>query len=353
MRSASRHEVLIIGLDTLRTAAEQLGRIGGDAARVQAQGDIDAQRELIDQHADLVVKGDLIECTAAVDAAIRVLRNRGGLVDRGTMLSLLRAGTLLNPYDEGCTQTASYDLRLGDQLLFDGNLVQLTAQNPAFSIPPYSFIIAASLEQADLPKFFTGRFDLRVSNFLKGIILSNGPQVDPGFRGGLFCMLYNASDHPVPIKRTEHFATIEFHTTALVAATERPTAYHAFANPQQLNAEILGRPGSKLLARIDAVTPKVSKVLSGWTATFSLISVALAVAVGWALTTLTDAQKTLAEVKRQLDDAKDVTRKTETERSALMAEGAKVLSGLEAQAKRANEVAEELQAIRERRKRQP
>ena len=108
-------------------------------------------------------------------------------------------------------------------------------------------------------------------------------------------MLYNASDQAVPIKRAEHFATIEFHTTALITDADRPTAYHLFENHQQLDADILERPGSKLLSRIDAVVPRVSKVLSMWTATFAIFAAALGVAVAWSLTTMSDVQKAVAE----------------------------------------------------------
>jgi hypothetical protein len=43
------------------------------------------------------------------------------------------------------------------------------------------------------------------------VILSNGPQIDPGFRGPLFCLLFNTSSSPVLLKRRQHYATLEFH----------------------------------------------------------------------------------------------------------------------------------------------
>ena len=350
-RATAVHEILIVGLDSIVSVAEQVGRIGGNAARAQVQGDIDAQRQILDKHADLLLRGALAENIAAIATTIRLLRNRGGLIDRASIMSLLKVGTLLKSYDEASTQTASYDLRLGDQLLFDGKLVRLSAASPTFSIPPYSFIIAASLEHADLPKFMAGRFDLRVSNFMKGIILSNGPQVDPGFRGVLFCMLYNASDQAVPIKRAEHFATIEFHTTALITDADRPTAYHLFENHQQLDADILERTGSKLLSRIDAVVPRVSKVLSMWTATFAIFAAALGVAVAWSLTTMSDVQKAVAEARRQLDDAKDTSQKINSERAAFESERQKAIEELKGQLQQANAITQEIKSLREQRNR--
>ncbi|MCD1629805.1 hypothetical protein [Marinobacter shengliensis] len=63
------------------------------------------------------------------------------------------------------------------------------------------------------PSFVSARFDLKNSLFFRGVILSNGPQVDPGYHGALFCMLYNGSDSHVGITRGHQFSTIEFHRT--------------------------------------------------------------------------------------------------------------------------------------------
>ncbi len=43
------------------------------------------------------------------------------------------------------------------------------------------------------------------------MILSNGPQVDPGFKGKLFCLLFNTSNAPVLLKKGQHYATIQFY----------------------------------------------------------------------------------------------------------------------------------------------
>ena len=45
---------------------------------------------------------------------------------------------------------------------------------------------------------------------MQGIILSNGPQIDPGFKGRLYCLLFNTSSRQIQLKRGQHYATIEF-----------------------------------------------------------------------------------------------------------------------------------------------
>lgn len=61
-----------------------------------------------------------------------------------------------------------------------------------------------------MPRDIIAKFGLTVGLFCQGIILSNGPQIDPGFRGTLFCLLFNTSNRAVHLKRGKHYATIEF-----------------------------------------------------------------------------------------------------------------------------------------------
>ncbi len=119
--------------------------------------------------------------------------------------------TLLKNGERSSVSGASYDLLLGDEYFYGGEILTLSRQKPILTIEPYDYAIVTSRESCDLPRDVCGRFDLAVSMFCQGIILSNGPQVDPGFRGVLFCLLFNTSSRPVQLKRGQHYATIEFH----------------------------------------------------------------------------------------------------------------------------------------------
>jgi deoxycytidine triphosphate deaminase len=112
---------------------------------------------------------------------------------------------------------ASYDLSLGDEYFYGGKIHTLSEKDPILTVHPYDYAIVTSHELADLPRDVSARFDLAVNLFCQGLILSNGPQVDPGFRGTLFSLLFNTSSSPVLLKRRQHYATIEFHK--LVAPT--------------------------------------------------------------------------------------------------------------------------------------
>src|SRR5262249_28649747 len=145
-------------------------------------------REIV-QHTDMVLTGDAQIVAEAVAATCRLLAGRGGMVAKRELLPLIRAGCLLRATEESNVEGASYDLRLGDEVWCQGEFTSLTTQKPVFEIPAYSYAIVKAKETAALPSFFAGQFDIRVRHFLSGVVLSNGPQVDPGYWGELFCML--------------------------------------------------------------------------------------------------------------------------------------------------------------------
>jgi len=72
-------------------------------------------------------------------------------------------------------QGASYDLTLGDEYFNNGNIKTLNDRNPFIKMKPGEYVLVSSKEIARLPKDIAGRFDITVSLFCKGVILSNGP----------------------------------------------------------------------------------------------------------------------------------------------------------------------------------
>lgn len=156
--------------------------------------------------------------------------NSGGLVADETIKALISCDVLLSDAVEDNVESASYDLRLGDEYFAKGRIRRLGDTRPILLIEPYDYAIVTSHERADMPLDIAARFDLSVGMFSQGIVLSNGPQVDPGFRGRLFCLLFNTSSSPVMIKRRQHYATIEFHRLA--------SASSGYAGPRQEKGDI-------------------------------------------------------------------------------------------------------------------
>ncbi len=134
----------------------------------------------------------------------------GGLIPKKLIELMIRCGMLLENADIKNISHASYDLSLGDTYWQDGEKKILDEKNAFIELKPGDYVIVASKEVANFPKDIAGKFDLAVSLFCQGIILSNGPQVDPGFNGKLFCLLFNTANETVTLKRGQHYATVEF-----------------------------------------------------------------------------------------------------------------------------------------------
>lgn len=147
-------------------------------------------------------------------------RNAMGMVPERIIKALIEGGTLLKNADVQNVNGASYDLSLGDQYWQNGKKQTLDEDNGFIQLKRGDFVIVSSKEIAELPNDIAARFDLTVGLFCRGVILSNGPQVDPGFRGRLICSLFNLSNSTFDLKRDQHYSTLEF-----IKLSEPTTAY--------------------------------------------------------------------------------------------------------------------------------
>lgn len=182
-------------------------------------GKVDSEAELIRRRTDRSYR-DEFTCVIdnqdlkATTEFIRVLAEsfqQSGILSARIVKLGMRCSVYLEDGDENEVRGASYDLRLGDEYFYGGKIKHLSKRDPILLIEPYDYAIVTSREITNLPLNVCGRFDLAVSLFAQGVILSNGPQIDPGFRGPLFCLLFNTSSSPVLLKRGGHYATLELH----------------------------------------------------------------------------------------------------------------------------------------------
>ena len=189
-----------------------------DARLINRDGNINGNPEIQRQvdrtnkdHALYVLQNDNVDKTASLISQLWDFRSSSGILTKRLIELMISCGSLLKNADLSQVSYASYDLRIGDEYYYCGQIKTLDDKNPFILIEPYDYAIVTCKETACLPADTIARFDLSISLFCQGIILSNGPQVDPGFRGKLFCLLFNTSNGPVFLKRGQHYATIEFH----------------------------------------------------------------------------------------------------------------------------------------------
>jgi deoxycytidine triphosphate deaminase len=199
-------------------------------ARLTGRDGKNAQLEIENRNFDRELKPyslfHLINYKKSIDGIVDLInslwnvRHSGGVIPNQIIFPLIEYGSLIEPYSENNISAASYDLTLGVEYFQNGKISELTDKVPTIVLKPGDFIIAQSYEKVKLPNCISAKFDLTVSMFCKGLILSNGPQVDPGFSGKLFCLLFNTSNDTIELKKGEHYATIEFYK--LIEPTNKP-----------------------------------------------------------------------------------------------------------------------------------
>lgn len=194
---------------------------------------IKKKNEFFDMYNYCICAIDLIDIVTLVDKLWDIRRIGGGL-PKHIITNMLKCGLLVRGGEIDNASNASYDLALGDEYYYAGKINDLTEKTPFLSIEPYDYVIASCRETIFMPKDVSGRFDISVNLFCQGIILSNSTQVDPGFRGKLFCLLFNTSNKVVYLRRGMHFTTIEFNKLI-----EPTTAYRGKYSDQKSIASYL------------------------------------------------------------------------------------------------------------------
>jgi deoxycytidine triphosphate deaminase len=191
--------------DTLDNRLKEKGQKITERTRGQRLDDREYEKSCIYS----VLNTDLAKTVALIDNLWH-LRNNEGILPKSLIKLMIECGMLLENVQLENISGASYDLLLADDHYYGGKPVALTEQDPFLKIEPFEFAFVRSKEKCNLPRDVAGRFDIAISLFFQGLIMSNGPQVDPGFRGGLWCLLFNTSSDTIQLKRGQHYATIEF-----------------------------------------------------------------------------------------------------------------------------------------------
>lgn len=190
----------------------------------------ESDREFSDSAIYLLKNEDNIDDIVQLIFEMWQYRYSGGLLSKKIITLFVKCGSLLSNIKMTNIEGASYDLLLGDQFVQNGSIDSLKNEKPFIVLNPGDYAIVSSKEIANLPKDIAGRYDITVGLFAQGLILSNGPQVDPGFKGSLLCLLFNSSNQSISLKRGEHYATIEF--VKLIEPT------NAYSGPHQNQEEI-------------------------------------------------------------------------------------------------------------------
>lgn len=229
-----------------------------------------------------IIKGRTAKETTALIADFWAFRATGGMLSKRLISSYIGHKLLIWPdYSEynGKISPSSYDLSLGDDYYYGGKIYTLCEKQPFLKIDPYDYAIVSSAETVNMPKDISGRFDVSVSLFCQGVILSNGTQIDPGFCGKLFCLLFNTSNKPIYLKRGDHFVTLEF--CKLLEVTEPYQGKYNYKTSivPYIPANALHGAINELKQDLDAIKKENSMLQSIFLGTLTLIITLIALFV--------------------------------------------------------------------------
>lgn len=125
--------------------------------------------------------------------------------------------------DKAYIRTASYDMRIGDEYYLydekcpDGREIRSRSQG-VIVIPPNGLLLCTMYETLKLPPDIVGHLSLKVSLLMKGVMMASQSQIDAGYEGKIFGLLYNLSHKAVCLREGEFVLRLE------LMRMEQPTA---------------------------------------------------------------------------------------------------------------------------------
>lgn len=171
----------------------------------------------------------------------------------------------IEPFDEQMVQPASYDLKLGEKAaLTSAKGVVTVADNDGLIVKPGDFGVLINKEEIKFGLKHTARICLRSYYARRGLIITNGPQIDPGFEGRLIVGIMNPTPKNIVVRKDEAFLTLE--VRELTQPSSRPYSgrYQGIRDLRSTDIERVMEGGTmaftEIPPKIDELTSKVEKM---------------------------------------------------------------------------------------------
>lgn len=195
---------------------------------------------------------------------------------------------VITPALSANVRSASYDLRLGSEFYVgesEGKLrkrsrpLQVQTLNEAAGaliIEPNTVVVVTAHEELDLGPDLIGRLSLKMDLLRGGLIMASQSQIDAGYSGRIFALLYNLSSEPRTIQHKQSFIRLELER--LPEASNKP--YIGDYENKRL-AEILDTPIVSTLQEmretVDGLESRITRTRWAGVATVLTILVAFAI----------------------------------------------------------------------------
>lgn len=117
----------------------------------------------------------------------------------------------ISDFSPQMVKKTSYDTRAGSffQLGQPEKATQISEADAVIFKPGQSKVVC-TLEHISLPPWLEADIHPASNIALKGLIVANGPIIDPGYQGFLRVLVFNPTEHAVKITATEPFMTLRF-----------------------------------------------------------------------------------------------------------------------------------------------
>lgn len=178
-----------------------------------------------------------------------------------------------------CLDAASYKLRLGDEAHVGGEWVPISQHHPLV-LPAHQVAVIKTHEIVNIPRFLIARWNLRVTWVYEGLLWTGGPQVDPGWKGELYCPIYNLAERQIVIPHKERVFTMDFTRTTPFHEDAELYGYkskpHEYARKKTIQGHDVNRLRSAPFESLKQLSTLDSRVNSFNTFTFLVLAVVVA-----------------------------------------------------------------------------
>lgn len=116
---------------------------------------------------------------------------------------------------DDCVNKASYHLRVNNEDITLGGK-RYTASSPhpehePIDLPPEQISVLSTVEQFELADDICARVGLRYQASKRGLIALFGPQIEPGYEGPFYAIVYNPTSRPIRVHYEEQLFKMEVH----------------------------------------------------------------------------------------------------------------------------------------------
>jgi deoxycytidine triphosphate deaminase len=136
------------------------------------------------------------------------------LLNSADVASYIKTIGMVSPFYEDQLSGVTLSLKVGDTAVHwneeEEKIISKITREKSFVLKSNTIAYIEIEEELRLPAYIIARFNLRVTNAYRGILLGTGPIVDPGFIGKLNIPLHNLTNNDYVFSKGESFIEMEF-----------------------------------------------------------------------------------------------------------------------------------------------